>query len=164
MTIPGHAPRPTTPPDPHHRHIAPLHRDAGLERVSQLTKWTVAGGLVLTGGFVIAAPGAHGGHAKATSVATTVTVPAAAPVTVPPTTAAPTTAPTTASPVTSPSTAAPAAGASGRPTTPVTAAPVTVPPTTTAPVTAPPTTAAPRPAATQPVYTPAPPVVATGGS
>jgi len=41
------------------RQQAQWERDGGLRRVSQVTRWTVAGGLALTGGFAFAGTGVH---------------------------------------------------------------------------------------------------------
>jgi hypothetical protein len=41
-------------------------RDRGLRRVSRLTRWTLSGGLVLSGGFAAVAAQAYAGHARST--------------------------------------------------------------------------------------------------
>jgi hypothetical protein len=140
MTIPGHAPRPEKPADPALRHFAPLHRDAGLERVNRFTRWTVAGGLVMTGGFGVLAARTQAPHHSPTAVA-------------PPGT---TTSSTSSTSSVSTTTTAPAATPSDDGDADATTAPpATAPPTTTAPL---------RPATTAPATTEAAPVVTSGGS
>lgn len=57
------------PPDPR----AVARRDAGLRRVSRLTRWLVAGSLALTGLFAGLAARAFPGHSQQASAATTTT-------------------------------------------------------------------------------------------
>jgi hypothetical protein len=57
------------PPDPR----AVARRDAGLHRVSRLTRWLVAGSLALTGLFAGLAARAFPGHSQQASAATTTT-------------------------------------------------------------------------------------------
>ena len=87
-TIPGHAPRPTSSSKVTQPHDA-RHRDAGLERITNMTKWTLAGGLVLTGGFTVVAAAAQSIQGPASSA----TVTHAARSAVPPRTAPSTTTP-----------------------------------------------------------------------
>jgi len=151
MSIPGHGPRPTSPPDPDRRHLAPHRRDAGLDRVAQVTRWTLVGGLALTGGIAVVAAGAQPGHARTRVADAAVTVPG------------PVGDPTTSSASTP--TSAPAAQPGVDHTTSPATQPVQAAPTPTAPApTAPPLTAPPQPAYTPPVDTVAPPVVASGAS
>ena len=56
----------------------PAGRDSGLRRLSQLTRWTVGGAVVLAGVFSAVVAQARPGHAKAGSVTAT-TLPAPAP-------------------------------------------------------------------------------------
>src|SRR5437588_12030183 len=95
-------------------------RDAGLRRLSRLTRGALAGGVALTGVFSAVAARSFAGHTSTTAAAAT-------PGTTEATTSAPTAAPTTA-----PTTAVPAT----RSTTPTTAARTT----TTAPLQSPVTT------------------------
>ena len=154
MDIPGHAPRPTAPPDPDRRHFAAFHRDAGLERISSLTKWTLAGGLAVTAGFAIvpAVAAATAPHVPSASGVGQVPTQSPTAVTAPPSTTptAPTTAPTTAVPAPPP---VDSGGSGGT----VQTVPQTVPPTV-AP------TLPPQPPVTYPQTTVAPPVVVSGGS
>ena len=147
MTIPGHAPRPTSPASK--RHHGPSQRDAGLDRISQVTKWTLAGGLALTGGFAVVAPVvlAGQGHAKASATTQPVAPATVAPTTAPPATVAPETVPPTTAPV----------AVAGPRTTPTTAPRprATLPPQTTLP---------PQPIYLPPVRTYSPPVIVSGGS
>ncbi len=57
------------PPDPR----AVARRDAGLHRVSRLTRWLVAGSLALTGLFAGLAARAFPGHGQQASAAATTT-------------------------------------------------------------------------------------------
>ncbi|HEX6678727.1 MAG TPA: hypothetical protein VF486_27390 [Actinomycetes bacterium] len=57
------------PPDPR----AVARRDAGLHRVSRLTRWLVAGSLALTGLFAGLAARAFPGHSQQASATTTTT-------------------------------------------------------------------------------------------
>jgi ferric-dicitrate binding protein FerR (iron transport regulator) len=57
------------PPDPR----AAARRDAGLRRVSRLTRWLLAGSLALTGLFAGLAARVFPGHGQQASAATTTT-------------------------------------------------------------------------------------------
>jgi hypothetical protein len=57
------------PPDPR----AVARRDAGLRRVSRLTRWLLAGSLALTGLFAGLAARVFPGHSQQASAATTTT-------------------------------------------------------------------------------------------
>lgn len=60
-------------------------RDSGLRRVSQITRWSLVGGLALSGAFSVVAAANFAGHSASASAATTGTGTATAP----PTTALP---------------------------------------------------------------------------
>jgi hypothetical protein len=127
---------------PGHHIRSPRHRDAGLRRITRLTRWVTSVSVLAAGGFSILAARAHAGvrtvrtavpgspaPAPGTAPVQSVPVqpvpvqPAATTATDPPATApAPATAPTQATPVT---TAAPPLTAPPHPPTTARAAPVT---------------------------------------
>lgn len=144
MDIPGHAPRPTRPPHPDHRHVAPHRRDAGLARASRVTRWTLAGGLAVTGGFAAAAVAqpSHGSSSAAGSSGAVLAPVTTAPLTTAPSTTAPSTSTGQASETQAtqpPTTTSSTSGWSATPATPTTP-PTTAQPTTTLPPPPPPTT------------------------
>lgn len=155
MTIPGHAPKRKNATQTHR--VGPTQRDAGLERISKATKWTIAGGMIFTGGFVLVSPqvaASHSTHAASSgqepvAAASVVAPPATVPVTVPPTV-----------PVTVPPSVAPVNRVHQTPGAPTIHTATTVRPV----VRIPQTTIPPQPAYQPPVRTYSPPVVASGGS